>query len=315
MINDRKKGLLFGLLGVFFVGLQPIIAIARPKSLDSYFFAVMTCLIEAAIFFPLTFVERKINRDKGNSPETNSEGKTSLITIWKQNFWFFIFIGVIFGINQLLFFIGYGLAGAINGSLTQKTTVFFGILFGFLILKERVTKLQIVFSIILFFGLILAITKGFNLINFNSDIVLGVLILLFIACLWMFGHTITKPLLSKGQVTATQMVFFRNLISGVILFLTYFIFYPFENILLLLDPTNLVFCLLMGLVYGLGLFCWYKTLSYLDVSKATIILSPTPIVTAIFASFILGEVFTIFHLIGTILVIISIYAIVRQKQK
>ncbi|MEJ2296293.1 MAG: EamA family transporter, partial [Candidatus Lokiarchaeota archaeon] len=64
-----------------------------------------------------------------------------------------------------------------------------------------------------------------------------------------------------------------------------------------------------------GLFCWYKTLSYLDVSKATIILSPTPIVTAIFASFILGEVFTIFHLIGTILVIISIYAIVRQKQK
>jgi drug/metabolite transporter (DMT)-like permease len=315
LINDRKNGVLFGLLGVFFVGLQPIIAIARPKSLDSYFFAVMTCLIEAAIFFPLIFVERKINRDKGNSPETNSEGKTSLITMWKQNFWFFIFIGVIFGINQLLFFIGYGLAGAINGSLTQKTTVFFGILFGFLILKERVTKLQIGFSIILFFGLILAITKGFNLINFDSDIVLGVLILLFIACLWMFGHTITKPLLSKGQVTAIQMVFLRNLISGVILFLTYFIFYPFENILFLFDPTNLVFCILMGLVYGLGLFCWYKTLSYLDVSKATIILSPTPIVTAIFASFILGEVFTIFHLIGTILVIISIYAIVRQKQK
>ncbi|MEJ2295475.1 MAG: hypothetical protein P8Y23_12005, partial [Candidatus Lokiarchaeota archaeon] len=93
MINDRKNGVLFGLLGVFFVGLQPIIAIARPKSLDSYFFAVMTCLIEAAIFFPLIFVERKINRDKGNSPETNSEGKTSLITMWKQNFWFFIFIG------------------------------------------------------------------------------------------------------------------------------------------------------------------------------------------------------------------------------
>ena len=315
MINDRKKGLLFGVLGVFFVGLQPIIAIARPKSLDSFIFAAMTCLIEAAIFFPLILVERKINRNKANSPEINSEGKTSLIAMWKQNLWFFIFIGVIFGINQLLFFIGYGLAEAINGSLTQKTTVFFGILFGFLILKERVTKLQIVFSIILFFGLILAITKGFNLINFNSDIVLGVLILLFIACLWMFGHTITKPVLNKNEVTAIQMVFLRNLISGIILISTYFIFYPFENIFLLFDPLNQIFYITMGLVYGLGLFCWYKTLSYLDVSKATIILSPTPIITAIFATIFLGEVFTIFHLIGTLIVILSIIIIVTQKEK
>lgn len=308
--------MLFGGLGVFFVGLQPIIAIARPESLDSYIFAAMTCLIEAIIFFPLILVERKINHIKRHSHEANAIEEISLITIWKKNLWFFIFIGVIFGVNQVLFFIGYGLAGAINGSLTQKTTVFFGILFGFLILKEKITSVQLVFSIVLFFGLILAITKGtFNLFNFNSNIIIGVLILLFIACLWMFGHTITKPVLNRGQVTAIQMVFLRNSISGVILFLTYFIFYPFENIFLLTIPINLIYCISMGLVYGLGLFCWYKTLSYLDVSKATIILSPTPIVSAIFASFILGEVFTIFHFIGTIIVIISIYVIVRQKQK
>ena len=70
----------------------------------------------------------------------------------------------------------------------------------------------------------------------------------------------------------------------------------------------------MGTVYGLGLFFWYKTLSYLDVSNATIVLSPTPIVTAIFATLLLGAIFTIFHLIGSVIVILSIIIIVKQKR-
>jgi drug/metabolite transporter (DMT)-like permease len=311
-----KKGLFFGILGVFFVGLQPIIANARPQVLDPFIFAAMTCLIEAAIFFPLIFIERKVNNSKNETIELSAKENINLLAIWKKNLGFFIFIGIIFGVNQLLFFIGYGLAGAINGSLTQKTTVFFGILFGFLILKEKVTKLQIVFSIILFLGLILAITEGkFNFLNFNLDIILGVITLLFITCLWMFGHTITKPVLNKNEVTATQMVFLRNFISGILLFVTYFIFFPFENIFLLFNPINQLFYIMMGLIYGLGLFCWYKTLSYLDVSKATIILSPTPIVTAIFATMFLGELFTIFHFLGTLIVILSIIIIVKQKEK
>jgi drug/metabolite transporter (DMT)-like permease len=71
----------------------------------------------------------------------------------------------------------------------------------------------------------------------------------------------------------------------------------------------------MGAAYGAGLYCWYKTLSYLDVSKATILFSPTPIITAIFAMLFLGELFTIFHLIGLIIIIVSIVIIVKQKEE
>jgi len=71
----------------------------------------------------------------------------------------------------------------------------------------------------------------------------------------------------------------------------------------------------MGLVYSTGLYFWYKTLSYLDASKATIIVSPTPIITAIFSVFILGEIFTVFHLIGSSIVILSIVLIVREPKK
>ena len=314
MDNNLKKGLIFGVIGNIFVGFQPIIANSRPAALDAHIFAVMTCLVEAAIFLPLIIIEKKGNLAKNNNTSTNHSN--SMIKNWRKNIWLFLFIGIIFGFNQLLFFIGYELAGAINGSLTQKTTVFFSLIFGFLILKERITKVQIIFSTVLFFGLILAISQGsFNLFTFSLDILSGVLIMLFITCLWMFGHSTTKPIFARNEATPTQMVFIRNILSGIILFSTYFLFFPFENISLLFVPINQFYYISMGAVYGAGLYCWYKTLSYLDVSKATILFSPTPIITAIFATLFLGELFTIFHLIGLLIIIVSIVIIVKQKEK
>ncbi len=314
MNTNLKKGLIFGVIGNFFVGFQPIIANSRPAALDAHIFAALTCIVEAAIFLPLIIIEKKVNLAKNNY--ANANHSNTMIKNWRKNIWLFLFIGTIFGLNQLLFFIGYELAGAINGSLTQKTTVFFSLIFGYLILKERITKVQIIFSTILFFGLILAISQGsFNLLTFSLDILSGVLIMLFITCLWMFGHSITKPVFARNEATPTQMVFIRNILSGIILFSTYFLFFPFENISLLFVPINQFYYISMGAIYGAGLYCWYKTLSYLDVSKATILFSPTPIITAIFATLFLGELFTVFHLIGLVIIIVSIVIIVRQKEE
>ncbi|MFX1590507.1 MAG: DMT family transporter [Promethearchaeota archaeon] len=314
MSNNIKKGLFFGILGNILVGFQPIVANSRPESIDAYIFAAMTCLVEAAIFIPLMLIEMKLNRIKARKRNIIIKNHDSILKNWKKNLKVLLFIGLLFGLNQLLFFIGYKLAGAINGALTQKTTVFFGLIFGYVILKEKITKVQVLFSIILFFGLVIAITQfSFNLDNIDLDIILGVLTLLLITCLWMLGHTITKPIFSRNEATPTQMVFIRNILSGSILFSTYFIFFPLQNLSIFLDPINNFYFFAMGAVYSLGLFCWYKTLSYLDVSKATILLSPTPIITAIFATFLLDEIFTIFHIIGTIIIIISIILIMRLK--
>jgi len=309
--NKLKKGLIFGVLGTILVGFQPIIANSA-KSIDPHAFAAMTCLIEATIFLPLMILEIRRNKRK-ESGNPDLMANTSFLTSWKKNFWLLLFIGILFSVNQLLFFIGYRLAGAINGSLTQKTSVFFGLFYGFLLLKEKISKIQIVFSIVLFIGLAVAITRGsFNFLNFSMDVLIGVLLVLLITALWMFGHTMTKPLFSRKDLTPTQMVFIRNTLSGVILIVTYFIFSPVD-ISVFFNPYNQFFFIIMGTVYGLGLFCWYKTLSYFDVSNATIILSPTPIVTAIFATLLLGEIFTLFHLIGSAIVIVSIVIIIKQK--
>lgn len=297
-----------------FVGLQPIIALLRPATIDAYISGAMTCLIETMIFFPIMLIEFKLmNSNKQKTNPENDSNKSHFLKGWRKNIWLLILIGMIFGLNQVLFFIGYSFAGAINGSLTQKTSVFFGIILGFLILKERITKLQIIFSIVLFLGLAISITQFFTLIDFNNTILIGVGILLLITFLWMVGHTLTKSIFIRNEATPIQMVFIRNFISGMILISTYIIIFT-PNLSLFIEPTNLLFFLTMGTVYGSGLVCWYKTLSYLDVSKATTILAPTPIASAIFATIILGEIFSIAHLVGTIIIIISIIVIVNQKR-
>ena len=314
ILDDKKyvKGLFFGIIGIIFVGLQPIVAVSKPDSIDSYLFAAMTCFVEATLFFPIMLLDRKMIKANGTKELLTVEKSQSFLHGWKSNKLILLYVGLTFGVGQLLFQTGYQLAGSINGSLAQKSTVIFSLLFGVLIMKEKVSTTQIVFSLVLLVGLMIAVTQGsFNLLEFN----LGVLLLLILACIWMLAHVITKKFIDRDNSTATQMVFIRNGISATFLLSTYFLIFPLENVSLIFNPINVFYYIALGTVYGIGLFMWYKTLSLIDASKATILYSPTPIVTAIFSVFLLENIFTEEHLIGTIIVIISIIMIVKPKSK
>ena len=310
--QNLKKGLIFGIFGTVIGGLNPIIANSRPEIIDAYLFAAMTVIVQAIIFFPLMMVERnKLKSDFKNDNITYEE-RDSFLNGYKRNKLLLIFLGIIFGACMILFFIGYQLAGAINGNLVLKTTIFFSLFFGWVILGEKISIRQVIFSIVLFIGLFIAVAQGsFNLIELN----IGVLILLSISGIWMFAHCISKPMLDRKEITPIHLSCMRNTISAILLASTYFLFFPLKNVNLLLNPIVLFWGILMGIVYGIGLYLWYKVLENIDVSIATIILSANLIVTAFFATLFLGEVFTIFHLIGTILIITSIIIIVNPMKK
>ena len=97
-----------------------------------------------------------------NDP-SSKESNELLLNGWKNHKKFFIFLGIVFGVGRIFLILGYELAGAINGALAQKTRIILALLFGFIILKEKITKKQIFFSIILFIGLFIAVSQ------FSSD--------------------------------------------------------------------------------------------------------------------------------------------------
>ena len=310
---DEKyvKGIIFALISLFLVSFQPIVAIARPKVLDVYLFAAMTCIFIALFILPLVLLERHKLNQQIRDDISKSEENTLLLNGWEIHKKMLLYLGINFAIAQVLFFAAYELAGAINGSLAQQISIIFGLIFGFFINHERVSKTQIFFSGVLLFGLTFAITQGsFNLLEFN----IGVGLMIITTALWMVAHSLTRPILDKEEISATQVVFIRNIISGTILISTYFIFFPLSNINLLFDPINVFFFIAIGFFYAFDVLYWYRAIQKIDVSKATIIVSPMPILVAFLAYLILGEIFTIYHLIGTLIVVGSIIIIVRKRE-
>lgn len=313
MENNFKKGLIFGTIGVFLIGLQPVLANSRPSIIDPYIFAAFTAIVETIIFLPLYIFERKKLKLIIETKSTEKEKFNSLLNGWKkrENIKLLIIIGLTFTIVPILLYIGYELAGATNSAITLKSEIIFALIFGFIFLGEKITKIQIFFCCILILGLFITITQGFsNLLELN----LGVFILIGSVLLFTFIHTLTKEKFDKNELFPTQIIFIRNLLSGIILLSIYFIFFPLDNLYRMVNPRNFIFFLLMGVDYGFSLFFWYKTLTYLQIGTATIINSLTPFTTALFSFLILGDFFTIYHLIGTFIIIFSIFMIVREKE-
>jgi len=282
---NLRKGLINGIITVLLIGLQPVISISRPPIFDAFTFSTITVLFMAIIFFPLFLIERY--KLKSLSKKDSND-------------------------RSVLLIIGYDLAGAINSALALKSEVIFALLFGYIFLNEkRISKFQILFCVILFLGLIIAFTRGFSdLFEFN----LGVLIMVLAVIIFTITHTFTKSGFDRNEISPIQVVFIRNVLSGIILLLTYFIFFPLERLITVFRPEYLIYPFVMAVDWGFSLLFWYRTLSYISIGKAGVIMSLTPITSAIFSWIILGDEITPFHLIGITIVIVSIYMIVRESK-
>lgn len=305
------KGIGCGILSLILVSFQPILTIARPKVIDAILFAAMTVFMEAIIFCPLLLLEKrkeKLNNKKIIPVESNLKSES----IFKKYIPFYIYLGINFAIAQVFFVLAYQTAGAINTSLAQTSTVLFSLIFAYFMHKEKISKLQVLFSAFLIFGIFLGITQGkFLIFNINQ----GIFLIIITAFLWMSAHAFTKPLLDKDAITPIQIVFMRNILGAVVLFILYNFLFPISNFMIIFDPVNLFYFVMMGAFYAFDIFFWYKALSYIEISKASIITSPFPILTSFLAFLILGERFTLYHLVAASIVILSIIVIVGQKPK
>jgi len=310
---DLRKGLINGIITVLLIGLQPVISLSRPSIIDAFTFSTITVLFMAIIFFPIFLIERF--KLKSLSKRDSNDRLTSLLSGWKQirNIRLFAGIGIVFSIVPVLLIVGYDLAGAVNSSLALKSEVIIALLSGYLLLNEkRISKIQIFFCIILILGLFIAITQGFiELFEINF----GVLIIVIAVIIFTITHAFTKSGFDRKEISPIQVVFIRNVLSGLILLLTYFIFFPLEGLITVFRPEYLIYPFVMALDWGVSLLFWYRTLSYISIGKAGVILSLTPITSAIFSGIILGTVITYYHLIGITIVIVSIYMIVREKRE
>ena len=228
--------------------------------------------------------------------------------------YFILFLIAFFGtfLYRILFFYGLKFTSASEAGIISSTLpAVFGIT-SFFLLKEKIKANQIkgiIFSVI-----------GILLINFNGEVTISGLFsrifgnfLIFFSVVMGALFSILSKFLSK-KVTPMMISSVSTFFSTLLLFPLFIydgIYFNFS----FLNFTSLMLILYYGVfVSVISFLLWFEGLTVISMSTAGVLTSLIPI-TGIFLSFIiLKETLNLYQIVGTVLIIISIFAASKENR-
>ncbi|MCY3412734.1 MAG: DMT family transporter [Candidatus Heimdallarchaeota archaeon] len=299
--SNRNMGISLSFVSLLLLGLLPIISNSRPSGLDAISFAFYLSLWELFFSLPLFIYELRGTNKGIFSPfvERSQRDKTLKIIVMT---------GIIFSISTLLYVVAFEEAGTITAAIAIQTYPLFAIITEAIILRQLKTRKETAFTLLLLSGIYYLGTQGTLLVSgFNTwfFVALGVPIL------WSIAHVTIKIKLDNSPITPNQVTFIRVLIASVVLgVLAVAINGPDFMIQGFNNREFQTSAMLMGLVYYLELVNWFYAIKYVNVSVASSITTPTPVVTMILAIIFLNDSLLTYQIISMIIVIISLYGLI-----
>lgn len=197
-------------------------------------------------------------------------------------------------------FLGLQKSTAINYAFLAQSTVFFTPILAFFFLKEHLKLHKAV--------LIFALLLGVYLVSTNGKLILpkiGDIYILLGSVAISSSIILTKIALKKVSTLTFSM--YRALFGGISLLI----------FLLLINRVSLDFnwywIAIVGLVVAAGIYAMNKALEYGSASYLHMMSMSVPVITAIFAYFILGESMTPIQIVGGSLIIVSGFFVHKLK--
>ncbi len=277
-MNQEAEGTLFAFVALILVGIEPVVIKSNPVNPLS--FAAFSALFASLVLWGIIL---SLGAWKELKEKPGDIHKAFLVGLFGT------------ALAYIAYSYGARMSTAINASLITRSEVLYSFVLSYLFLREKITKKQFIFSLVILLGLVLVITQGKTVKPQKGDI-----LLLLTPLFWQMGHTIAKRLQYSPYLIATL----RNTFGGLIL-------------LLLTLPFGLEFtplAMVEGVIIALTQVLWYSSLKLINLSKATSIITPAPAV-AIALSIFLGENFTAYHAIGFILITIGTLKISKIKSE
>jgi drug/metabolite transporter (DMT)-like permease len=201
----------------------------------------------------------------------------------------------------------------INAAIVEATTPVFAILLGYIFLKERFNKLQILGTILSLIGVIWIITKGSLEILQSLSFNVGDLVMLMAVISWAVYSLLVKRHNAKFPAYGGLLV---------MLFMATIILLPMAAIEWQNDidiQWNL--SIILGLLYVgffpsiLALIAWNKAVGVIGPSRASVFLNFVPVFTTIGAILFLDESLEWLHVLGGLLVLIGVYLTTRRRME
>ena len=192
----------------------------------------------------------------------------------------------------------------INSSIMASITPLLIILFSWLIFKTQTYFMQFFGIILSIIGVLLIISKANlnNLINLDFNI----------GDLWMlaavFSWGLYSVLLKKIDSTLTQLATLEVMIFiGLIFIFPFYFFESLNNSFLPKDSNEILMITYVAIFASItSFFAWNKGVSILGANKASLFLHLIPVFSSMWAILFLDEIFSFFHLLGTVFIIFGI---------
>lgn len=201
---------------------------------------------------------------------------------------------------------GTWLSNAQTGAVITSATPTFMIIFAWWLLKERLTKVSVISVAMATLGVIVIV--GIHLTG--SHILLGVISLIIAALTWVLMSVLIK--LVSGHYQPLQITIMSTTVA--ILCLTPFVMHNFQIIrqINFFDPKVVLCLLYLGCIStALAFVMWNTGLRLVNAATSGLFFLLQPIVGTLLGWLVLGEPLTWSFVIGTCMIIGSVWVSVR----
>jgi drug/metabolite transporter (DMT)-like permease len=222
------------------------------------------------------------------------------------------FLGITF--HQWLQSTGLVTSAASTTAWIVATSPIFIVILGWLVLREKISWLQIGGTVLAFFGVLLVVTRGnLALSNIGRIGTVGDLLILISAVNWAVFSVLSRGMLKR--LPSALMMFYVMLFGWIFSTVTFFIRTGTGDILNLTSNGWMAVVFLGILGSGLAYIAWYDALQNLKANEAGVFLNIEPLVTMIVAFFILGEPVTWASLLGGAVIIFGVWLVNHRPVK
>lgn len=222
---------------------------------------------------------------------------------------FMAFTGVA-SFNTLVY-IGVHYTTAINASLMNTSTPIIIYLISFIILRERLTRNQMIGTAISFIGVLFIISNGSleNLLQLSFN--RGDLIVIVAIICWSIYSFMVKQYAEKLPVNST---FLATILIGAFM-LAPFSIYEFTNpaIQITWSPASFSAIFFTGVFASIVAFlCWNTGVVRLGANRAGIFLNFIPVFATLFAVLFISESLQLVQVLGGLFVIFGVFLSMRN---
>ena len=228
---------------------------------------------------------------------------------WKGNIKFYLIIGVL---NSAIPFILYSFASLhIDASLSvvlNSTSPMFGALFGYLLLSNKLSKIQVVGLLVGSIGVI--IVTSITLGDASIYVVLSILSCILAALLYGFsGSYIKKYTTDIDSISLTL----GSLFFGSLVLLPFAFFFNFENTI---EISHILLLIIFGIMgTSVPYLIYYKLIKDIGSMKALTVTYLMPVFGVMWAFIILNEVPKYNVYLGSIVILIGVYLVTYKPKK